>query len=99
MTSRGDFKLSKIEIIIREENEEEEEQGPQEVPMFDQTMSLLEMIKEKKVISLKLFNAKSLRSNLYILLRRRRGKHSKMKKSVKWLWLKKQKWHRKMKLD
>ena len=50
MTARGDFKLSKIEIIIREDPEPEEEQGPQEVPMFDQTMSLLEMIKEKKVI-------------------------------------------------
>ena len=49
MTSRGDFKLSKIEIIIREDPEPEE-QGPQEVPMFDQTMSLLEMIKEKKVL-------------------------------------------------
>ena len=49
MSSRADFKLSKIEIIFRDEEVEEEEQGPQEVPMFDQTMSLLEMIKEKKV--------------------------------------------------
>ena len=49
MSSSKDFKLSKIEIIFRDEEVEEEEQGPQEVPMFDQTMSLLEMIKEKKV--------------------------------------------------
>ena len=44
------FKISKIEIIIKDEGgDDEEEQGPKEVPMFDQTMSLLEMIKEKKV--------------------------------------------------
>ena len=50
MTSQGDFKLSKIEIIIRNNDEDEEEQGPKEVPMFDQTMSILVMIKEQKVI-------------------------------------------------
>lgn len=46
------FKISKIEIIIKEEGgdaEEELNEGPKEMPMFDQTMSLLEMIKEKKV--------------------------------------------------
>jgi len=48
MTSQGDFKLSKIEIIIRNNDEDEEEQGPKEVPMFDQTMSILVMIKEQK---------------------------------------------------
>ena len=47
------FKLSKINIIIKEidEDEDEEERGPREVPMFDQTMSILEMIKETKVMS------------------------------------------------
>ena len=49
MTSQGDFKLSKIEIIIRNNDEDEEEQGPKEVPMFDQTMSILTMIKDQKV--------------------------------------------------
>ena len=51
MTSQ-DFKLSKIQIIIKDngDDEEEEEQGPKEVPMFDQTMSILTMIKDQKVI-------------------------------------------------
>ena len=53
----NNFKLSKIEIIIKSDGipeEDEEDQGPKEMPMFDQTMSLLEMIKEKKVtLSLK----------------------------------------------
>ena len=49
MTSQ-DFKLSKIQIIIKDnDDEEEEEQGPKEVPMFDQTMSILTMIKDQKV--------------------------------------------------
>merc|ERR1712062_569694 len=49
MTSQ-DFKLSKIQIIIKDngDDEEEEEQGPKEVPMFDQTMSILTMIKDQK---------------------------------------------------
>jgi hypothetical protein len=46
----GSFKMSKIEVIVnRPSPEEVEEQGPREVPMFDQTMSILVMIKEKKV--------------------------------------------------
>ena len=40
------FSMSKIAVIIKEVDVEDE---PPEVPMFDQTMSILEMIKEKKV--------------------------------------------------
>lgn len=40
--------ISEIQIIINRGEIEEEEQK-HEVPMFDQTMSILEMIKEKKV--------------------------------------------------
>merc|ERR1712062_480057 len=48
MTSQ-DFKLSKIQILIKDnDDEEEEEQGPKEVPMSDQTMSILTMIKDQK---------------------------------------------------
>ena len=40
------FQMSKISVVIKEVEREDE---PPEVPMFDQTMSILEMIKEKKV--------------------------------------------------
>ena len=43
------FRMSKISVIIKEVDVEAEDDRPLEVPMFDQTMSLLEMIKEKKV--------------------------------------------------
>ena len=43
------FRMSKISVIIKEVDVEAEDERPLEVPMFDQTMSLLEMIKEKKV--------------------------------------------------
>ena len=49
-TSAQPFKISKIEIVIREDPPEELDEGPKEVPMFDQTMSLLVMIKEMKVM-------------------------------------------------
>ena len=52
MGDRSTFKLSKIEIIVptfTKIEEEIEETGPKEVPIFDQTMSLLQMIKDKKV--------------------------------------------------
>ena len=55
-TTRKDsgIKLSEIEVIIipgpkLEDVEEEEEQRTNEVPIFDQTMSLLQMIKDQKV--------------------------------------------------
>ena len=58
MTSQ-DFKLSKIQIIIKDngDDEEEEEQGPKEVPMFDQTMSILTMIKDQKVFETEIINS------------------------------------------
>ena len=52
---RCGFKLSSIEVIIipgpklDDVEEEEEEQRTNEVPIFDQTMSLLQMIKDQKV--------------------------------------------------
>ena len=51
---RSGFKLSEIEVIIipgpkLNDVEEEEEQRTNEVPIFDQTMSLLQMIKDQKV--------------------------------------------------
>ena len=51
---RCGFKLSSIEVIIipgpkLNDVEEEEEQRTNEVPIFDQTMSLLQMIKDQKV--------------------------------------------------
>ena len=47
----SDIKLSEIVIIIpKEEDDEEEEKRENEIPMFDQTMSLLQMIKDKKVV-------------------------------------------------
>ena len=52
---RCGFKLSSIEVIIipgpklDDVDEEEEEQRTNEVPIFDQTMSLLQMIKDQKV--------------------------------------------------
>ena len=49
MADRSSFKLSKIEVIVNPSTVEEEEKGPKEVPMFDQTMSILELIKQKKV--------------------------------------------------
>ena len=46
----SDIKLSEIVIIIpKEDDEEVEEKRENEIPMFDQTMSLLQMIKDKKV--------------------------------------------------
>ena len=47
----GEIILSKIEVIILKDDDdnEEEEQRKNEIPMFDQTMSLLQMIKDKKV--------------------------------------------------
>ena len=82
MSSRADFKLSKIEIIFRDEEVEEEEQGPQEVPMFDQTMSLLEMIKEKKVK--KILSGKHVIFDFDFLHRKKKGNKSRMRKFVKW---------------
>ena len=51
---RCGFKLSSIEVIIipgpkLEDVEEEEEKFSGGVPIFDQTMSLLQMIKDQKV--------------------------------------------------
>ena len=86
MTSQ-DFKLSKIQIIIKDngDDEEEEEQGPKEVPMFDQTMSILTMIKDQKVI----FNFLFLIFLIFygfsmIFCRKKKGNKSKMRKFVKW---------------
>ena len=46
----SDIKLSEIVIIIpKEDDDEVEEKRENEIPMFDQTMSLLQMIKDKKV--------------------------------------------------
>ena len=46
----SDIKLSEIVIVIpKEDDDEEEEKRENEIPMFDQTMSLLQMIKDKKV--------------------------------------------------
>ena len=47
MSDSGEIKISKIEIIVNRGPGEDE--GPREVPMFDQTMSILNMIKEQKV--------------------------------------------------
>ena len=47
----SDIKLSEIVIIIpKEDDDEVEEKRENEIPMFDQTMSLLQMIKDKKVV-------------------------------------------------
>ena len=61
------FRMSKISVIIKEVDVEAEDERPLEVPMFDQTMSLLEMIKEKKVCvdSIKKNNSKTV---YYLLL-------------------------------
>jgi len=53
MADRSSFKLSKIEVIVIPGPEVEEDKGPKEVPMFDQTMSILELIKQKKVSKLR----------------------------------------------
>jgi len=39
--------MSKISVIIKEVDVEEDDR-PKEVPIFDQTMSILQMIKDKK---------------------------------------------------
>ena len=48
MSADQQFRMSKISVIIKEVDVEADDDKPLEVPMFDQTMSLLEMIKEKK---------------------------------------------------
>ena len=97
MTSQN-FKLSKIQIIIKDnDDEEEEEQGPKEVPMFDQTMSILTMIKDQKVIFnflefsiFRIFNLSNfdIPDFFYgfsmIFCRKKKGNKSKMRKFVKW---------------
>ena len=49
-TKKGSIIISEIQIIINRGDSASEEDKKHEVPMFDQTMSILEMIKEKKVI-------------------------------------------------
>ena len=48
----SDIKLSEIVIIIpKEDDDEVEEKRENEIPMFDQTMSLLQMIRDARSIS------------------------------------------------
>merc|ERR1712008_257405 len=48
MSDDKKFRMSKISVIIKEVDVEEDDNRPREVPIFDQTMSLLQMIKDKK---------------------------------------------------
>merc|ERR1711935_656188 len=48
MSDDKKFRMSKISVIIKEVDVDEDDNRPREVPIFDQTMSLLQMIKDKK---------------------------------------------------